>query len=246
MEIAPGAYSIGESKGGHVHAFLFDDGRELTLVDTLFETDAHVVLEYLGSIGRAPTAIRRIVLTHAHRSHLGGLATLKRLSGARVYAHAWEADIIGGERRAQPVTLRRLFPLQIYPFRLGLAFGVPKHAPCPVDEAVGDNDQVGPLQVVYIPGHSPGHLAFYWPERRVLVAGDAVATWPAFGPGWPSFNLNETQHRASLARLAQLEVGVLGVGHGEPVTEDASGRLAALAEQPPPSPEAVRGSEPGP
>ena len=39
-ELAPGIHSLGHGKGGHVHAFLIDDGGELTLVDTLFEGDA--------------------------------------------------------------------------------------------------------------------------------------------------------------------------------------------------------------
>jgi hypothetical protein len=63
-QIAPGVYSMDQSTGGHVHAFLLDDGNDLTLIDT-----------------------------HGHRYHLGGLATLKGLSGATVYSHAWEADI---------------------------------------------------------------------------------------------------------------------------------------------------------
>jgi hypothetical protein len=45
-QIAPGVYSMDQSTGGHVHAFLLDDGNDLTLIDT-----------------------------HAHCSHLGGLAT---------------------------------------------------------------------------------------------------------------------------------------------------------------------------
>ena len=44
MEIAPGIHSLGQRRGGHVHAFLLDDGDALTLIDTLFDTDAHRVL----------------------------------------------------------------------------------------------------------------------------------------------------------------------------------------------------------
>ncbi len=231
MELAPGAHSIGQTKGGRVHAFLFERSGELTLVDTLFDTDAHVVLDYIRRIGRSPTDLKRIALTHAHRSHLGGLARLKRMSGATVYAHKWEADIIAGERSAQPVTLRPRPPLVTYPFRIGLALGRPKHAPCPVDESLSDDDRLGPLQVVHIPGHSPGHLAFHWPERRLLVAGDAIATWPQLDAGWPGFNLNESQHRVSLRRLAGFEADVLGVGHGDPLVEDVADRVHALAER---------------
>ena len=61
-----------------MHAFLIDAGGELTLVDTLFEGDARLVLEAIDALGRAPSDLKRIAITHAHRSHLGGLAELKR------------------------------------------------------------------------------------------------------------------------------------------------------------------------
>jgi glyoxylase-like metal-dependent hydrolase (beta-lactamase superfamily II) len=235
MEIAPGVHSIGQRMGGRVHAFLIDDGHHLTLIDTLFDTDGHRVLAAIKELGRAPSDLKQIVLTHGHRSHLGGLAALKRLSGATVYAHRWEADIIAGERRAQPVTYRPVRPLRewwrIYPFQLGINFGFDRHPPCPVDEAAEDGDAIGPLQVVQAPGHSPGHLAFYWPERRALIAGDAIVTWPVLAPGWPSFTLNAKQHRSALQRLATFPVDVVGVGHGKPIVRNAADQLHALAEQ---------------
>ena len=228
MQLAEGVHSIGQKKGGRVHAFLIEHADGLTLVDTLFDDDAHDVLAYLRQIGRRPDELTQIVLTHAHRSHLGGVAALKRLSGAPVYSHEWEADIVAGERKARAGRFWPIFPLRLWPFRLGLALGKPKHQPCPVDEVLADGDALGPLQVVHIPGHSPGHLAFYWPERKVLVAGDAIATWPSFGAGWPGFNLNEEQHRESIRRLAAFEAAVVGVGHGPPIIEAASDRVHEL------------------
>ena len=208
MELAPGVYSIGQRKGGRVHAYLFEHGGELTLIDTLFDTDARVVLDYLRGIGR-----------------------LKQLSGATVHAHAWEGDIIAGERLAQPVSMRPRGPLRTYPFRIGLALGRPKHVPCPVDQAVQEDDQVGPLRVLHIPGHTPGHLAFHWAERGVLAVGDAIATWPQLDAGWPGFNLNEEQYRASLRRLAQLEANVVAVGHGEALAEGAAEDVHAAVDR---------------
>src|SRR3954469_16575000 len=119
VEIAPGVHRIGPSrhgytKGGYSQAYLFDDGESLTLVDTGWDDDAHVILQYLWSIGRTPNELTDIALTHAHRSHLGGVAMLRRLSGASVHAHAWEADIIEGGRSAQPVPLLPVFPLKLY------------------------------------------------------------------------------------------------------------------------------------
>ena len=228
-EIAPGVHSLGHGAGGHVHAFLIDDGGELSLVDTLFEGDARLVLEAIRGLGRSVTDLKRIAITHAHRSHLGGLAALKRATGATVFAHAWEADIIGGDRRAQPITLLPRQSLKLIPFQIGLRFNIPKHVPCPVDEGLEEGDAFGPLQVLHAAGHSPGHLAFFWPERAFLIAGDAIATWPNLCAGWKAFNLNPTQQRESLRRMAALEARVVGVGHGDPITQDAVDRVHSLA-----------------
>ncbi|MEJ7815903.1 MAG: MBL fold metallo-hydrolase, partial [Rubrobacter sp.] len=177
MQIAPGVYSMDQSKGGHVHAFLLDEGTALTLIDTLFDTDARRIIDRIGSIGRSVEDLKHIVLTHAHRSHLGGLATLKELSGATVYSHTWEADIVAGERTAQPISPVPMRPLRtywrVYYLQFGAALGRGKHPPCPVDATLEDGDTVGPVEVLHTPGHTPGHLAFWWPESRVLFAGDA-------------------------------------------------------------------------
>jgi glyoxylase-like metal-dependent hydrolase (beta-lactamase superfamily II) len=229
MEIAPGAYSMGQWKGGHVHAFLLDDGAGLTLIDTLYDTDGRLVQEQIRQIGKTATDLKRIILTHAHRSHLGGLAALKKLSGATVYSHVWEADIIAGEREAQRVSPLPKRPLRVYPLQLGLALGLGKHPPCPVDQNLKGGDHVGPLEVIHTPGHTPGSLSFYWPERRLLIIGDVIATWPRLEPGWRGFQLNFKQHRDSLGTLTEISnVEVLGVGHGEPLTAGAAEQVRAM------------------
>jgi glyoxylase-like metal-dependent hydrolase (beta-lactamase superfamily II) len=231
VKLAEGIHYIGGTKGGWVRAFLIEDGDELTLIDTLYETDARIVVAEIRRLGRSLSDLKRIVLTHAHRAHLGGLAALKRWTGATVFSHEWEADIIAGNRKPQPVTLLPRRPLRAYfPFQVGLALGLGAHPACPVDETLKEEDEIGTLQVLETPGHSPGHLSFYSPERGVLISGDAIATWPRFEAGWPAFTLNRTQHGASIRRLAALEPKVVGVGHGDPITSNAAGRVYCLVE----------------
>jgi glyoxylase-like metal-dependent hydrolase (beta-lactamase superfamily II) len=233
-ELAPGVFSLGDTKGGHVRAVLIENAGELTLVDTLFESDARLVLDAIRRLGRGIRDLKRIAITHGHRSHLGGLATLKRESGASVHAHAWEADIVSGDRRAQPVSLLPRQSLRLFPFQLGLWLGRPKHVPCPVDGLLDEGDALGPLQVIHASGHSPGHLAFAWPERRFVIVGDAVATWPELCPGWHAFNLNKRQHHVTLQRLAALEADVISVGHGDAIVEDAAETMHQVATRPVP------------
>lgn len=243
MQIAPGVYSIGRRAsrkaylGGYSRAYLLDDGETgLTLIDSLSDADARLILEEIDKLGKSVKDLERILLTHAHRSHLMGLARLKILSGASVHAHEWESDVVAGERKAQPVPLGPASPVSLLTMRFGLAVGA-KHPPCRVDEYLTDGEKVGPVVTIHTPGHTPGHCVFYWPERRALFTGDNIATWPQFSAGWPNFQLDDSQFRASLVRMAEViqevapgnpAVEVLGVSHGDPITKGASQRLDAL------------------
>src|SRR5262245_36354826 len=146
MRIADGLYSMRQDEGGHVHAFLLDDGNGLTLIDTMYDDDARVVLAELASIGKTPADLKHIILTHAHKSHVGGVAALKKASSANVYSHDWEVDIIAGRREATRVSPIPKKPLAVYKLQLGLALGLGKHVPCEVDHRLKAGDRVGPVE----------------------------------------------------------------------------------------------------
>ncbi len=236
IEIAPGVVDLtppqnGYLKGGYVHSFLLDTPDGVILIDTLFDADAQVILDALAARSKTPADVKHILLTHGHRAHLGGLAKLKELSRAPVYAHEWEADIIAGERKQQGVSLRPMKGLAVLPILIGgTVFGpLSEHKPCPVDHLITQGARIGPLQVLHTPGHTPGHLAFYWHERRALFTGDAFVTWPLICPGWPNTMLNKKQTWESLRRLSELDVQAIGVGHGAAITQNGSQVLRELS-----------------
>jgi len=231
MQIAPGLYSMSQTAGGRVHAFLIDDGIDLTLIDTLYDDNAHVIFEELKTIGKQPIDIRRILLTHSHKSHLGGLEAIAAASNAAIYAHEAEIPIVQGERKAKPVGWRLPHPfnLEVYGLQTALNLGVGSHQPCIVQERLQDGMKVGPVECIGAPGHTSGCIAFWWPERKALIAGDTVASWPVVDVGWPSFNLNQWQATRSVGKMSELPCEVLCVGHGEPILHNAKGVLKKLS-----------------
>lgn len=236
VEIAPGIVDLfhakGYLKGGYVHAFLLDTSEGLVLIDTLFDADAQVILDALAQRGKTARDLKHILLTHGHRAHLGGVAKLKELSGAPVYVHEWEADIVSGDRPQQGVNLLPMpSSLQVWPiiFFGTLAGPLGEHKPCAVDHFIDEGDRVGPIQILHTPGHTPGHLAFYWQERRAMFTGDAFVTWPLICPGWPNVMLNKKETWASLRRMSEMDVDTVGVGHGKPIAHDGGRAMRELA-----------------
>ena len=221
MQITAGLHSLGNEKGGYVRAYLLEEADGLTLVDTLDETDGSQVFAAIAAIGRQPADLKRIILSHGHPSHIGGLAVLKKASHAVVYSHDWEADIVAG-RPAMTKPPSGLFPpqkpIRLYKFQVGAALGLGKKPSCEVDRHLKDGDHVGGLQVLHAPGHTPGSLAFWWSGKRALLAGDIVTTWPEVALGWPQITLDNAQNRESVGRIADLvHAEIVGTGHGDPI-----------------------------
>jgi glyoxylase-like metal-dependent hydrolase (beta-lactamase superfamily II) len=238
MRIAAGVYEVGAIKrgyfkAGYTKAFIVEYEEGLIIVDTLYDADANLILDEIARIGKTPQDIKHIMLTHAHRGHLGGMAALKRLSGAPIYGHEWEADIIAGERAVQAPDIFAPDPIQTWPiiFFGNLTMRWNKHEGVPVDQLIDEGDKIGPLQVLHTPGHTPGHLVFLWPERKVLLTGDAFVTWPLITPGWRNTMLNVPQSWATLERMASLDVEVICPGHGHSIIKDGTAVLKALAKK---------------
>ena len=98
----------------------------------------------------------------------------------------------------------------------------------PIDADLAYGARVGPFTVVDAHGKSPGEIALHWPERRLLVVGDAcVGKTPGECALLPDAVLDDKPALcASLRRLAALDFDALLLGDGHPVLE--GGRQALL------------------
>jgi glyoxylase-like metal-dependent hydrolase (beta-lactamase superfamily II) len=99
-----------------------------------------------------------------------------------------------------------------------------------LDEVIRAGDRIGELVVIGVPGKSPGEIALHWPQRRILIVGDAVIGNP---PGKCSLLRDQVLDdppglRASVRELLALDFDTLLVGDGQSILTGARDRLREL------------------
>ena len=101
-----------------------------------------------------------------------------------------------------------------------------------LDDELNIGEKVGPLTVVGVPGKSPGEVALHWPERKILIVGDAVVGDP---PGrcklLPEKVVDDPARlRESVRSLLELDFDILLPGDGAPILQGAKERLRELVD----------------
>ena len=105
--IIPGLYTFTGLIAGRV--YLIEDPDGLTLIDASIPPSAPKILKQIEDVGRNPTDVKRILLTHAHPDHHGNLPMLKQATGAEIIASEIEKPVIEGKKmidRPDPSTLK--------------------------------------------------------------------------------------------------------------------------------------------
>lgn len=209
---------------GLINGYLVAEDDGLSIVDTGIAGTAKLLGEAVTQLQKP---VRRILLTHAHGDHVGGLDAL--------YARYPEAEVAISDRDARFLTGDRSLDAGEPQVKLRGGFVTTQTRPTRLLE---DGDRIGPFQAVAAPGHTPGHMAFLDLRDGTLLAGDAFQTqgglavagqmrWlfplPALATWHPSTAL------ASAKKLAALEPKRLAVGHG-PVLENPTERLHHTTE----------------
>ena len=149
------------SRFGLVNAFLVQEDDGLTLIDTAISGSAKPILAAADDLG-AP--IVRIALTHAHGDHIGSLDALAaKLPKAEVLITARDALLLAKDKTLQPGESGKL------------RGGFPGAKTKPT-RTIADGEQIGSLDVIAAPGHTPGHVAFMDRRDGTLYCGDAFST----------------------------------------------------------------------
>ena len=157
-------------------------------------------------------------LTHGHGDHQGSSAQI---------CQTLEIPFVCGAREADALAAGDITSLAP---RNSIAQFFARHMAgpaCPVSRRLVEGDLVGNFRVIDVPGHSPGHIA-YWRERdRVLILGDVLTNVSLVtmltGLHQPPkvFTVDAAQNRRSARRLLDLgiEPALVCFGHGPPLRD---------------------------
>jgi len=191
-------------------------GETITLIDVgTSDSPENAIYPYLRGIGRDPSEISHILLTHAHFDHCGGVAVIKKETGCKVYVHESgkpyleDANLINRE-------LHKRFPA-LYPEKEKPDFESVK-----VDATFKDGDLLNldgrQIRVLHTPGHSVCSSCLIDVEQGVYISGDSVQ---GRGERRPLLFYSSKKYAESMRRLLNEPVKILITGHPFPPFNDA-------------------------
>ncbi|NTU60136.1 MAG: MBL fold metallo-hydrolase [Deltaproteobacteria bacterium] len=227
-EVVPGLHALGSA---HTPSYLIDGDRPL-LIDSGMSYLGPRYVEHARRVlgGRSPWMVAH---THAHFDHCGSTAQLvEAFPGLRVASSALGAEIVTRPRALE--TIRALNDNGRSHF--SPASPAVEFRPFTVDTVLAEGDELSvgegtTVRVLATPGHTRDFLSYYVPERKLLVASEAVGCLHTSGRVMVEFGADYDAYLASLRRLSGLDVEVLCQGHEVVfVGEDCAAHMARSIE----------------
>ena len=161
--------------------------------------------------------VKAHALTHAHGDHQGASREICEKLGIPFWAPENDAD--AAER---PELIRERQPDHLINKVFWKVMAGPGR---PVDRKLKEGDEVAGFQVLDVPGHSAGHVAYWRESDRELILGDVLNSADVF-TGIPGLRLPKSyftpdpaKNRESAKRLGRLEPSLALFGHGPPVRD---------------------------
>jgi glyoxylase-like metal-dependent hydrolase (beta-lactamase superfamily II) len=233
-EILPGLFQINLTLSGfapgsvNIYLIRIDDG--FLSIDTGWDSPPSLesLQEQLSEIGAGLSDIKQVIITHCHIDHLGMVPRLKILNNSKVYIHENELQLIkirftGGDNflsvtdnflKSHGFPESELLPPEI---QLPAPEGISLLKP---DVLLKGGEEISAgeytLRVINTPGHTPGHIVLYEPDKKFVISGDmllpTIATNAAFHVQYNISNPLRT-YINSLKELQKLDIRLVLPGH---------------------------------
>ena len=232
-EVVPGIYMLElplPFSLGIVNVWLIRLETGYLLVDTGMQTEAcfDALARALEGLSVDWRDIRHILLTHIHPDHIGLASRLLPLTGAPLDLHRADDDLLAhitntdAHREWQQEILinagvspemREMVHSSMFEIQQSFERLVP-------NRLLSGGEQIpvahGVLEVIWTPGHSPGHVCLYDRQRRVLISGDHILEHISPNIGWQPGHDALGEFLSSLDTIAALDVDLILPSHGAP------------------------------
>ena len=176
------------------NSYIVGHGR-VAIIDPGPDDEAHA--KALLDAVRGET-VTHILVTHTHRDHSPNAARIKAATGATVYAE-------GPHRASRPA-----YASETRTTESGGDWGFRP------DVTLKDGDIINGdgwrLEAIATPGHTANHMAFAWPERKLMFIGDHVMGWSTSIVAPPDGSM--VDYMASLEKLTRRDEQLYFSGHG--------------------------------
>ncbi|MGK2964228.1 MAG: MBL fold metallo-hydrolase [Tepidiformaceae bacterium] len=174
----------------YVLPYMVKSGGETLLVDCGWNTDAayEALVESMGEHGAHPSEVSKLAITHVHPDHYGMAGKIKDVAPtAELIIHQLETDVIAtrylkaeglAHEVADMMEIHGVPPLNAESLSQG-SMGMRGNVwAVPADTEVhgGETIKVGDFdfEIIHTPGHTPGHICLYEPNRKALFTGDHI------------------------------------------------------------------------
>ncbi len=233
--VLDGVYQIKTPSPGDVswqtNAYIVEGSDGHMLVDTGWDSQDALWALQEGSKGAGFKLrdINKVVITHIHPDHYGLASKVKQICGAEVAIHRVDADLISSRYRDFDDLLDRMevllrnngVPEEELPQLKEASLWMQKYVTTEsADVKLEDGDTVSndsfKFEVIFTPGHSPGHVCLFERDRKFILTGDHVLydTSPHVSVNPHSGDNPLSDYVSSLNKLARLKVHFVLPGHG--------------------------------
>ena len=237
MEVVPGIHRVESVLGPRPFSQYLLYGERSLLVDTgVAETPGDVILPYLDSVGLGPIDLDFVLNTHADVDHFGGNNAIRDVASRAIFcAHA--ADVAWIEERSRILHERYGWyaaeDVDYAPdVKDWLRSAVGPDVPIDLRVVGGETFRLGPgleVEVLHLPGHSPGHVGLWEPRSKTAIITDA-----ALGAGLldmegrvisPPPYFDVAAYEGTVALLRSLSPRLLLTAHYDVMEEEAAARF---------------------
>ncbi|MCL2423206.1 MAG: MBL fold metallo-hydrolase [Micrococcales bacterium] len=202
------------------------DGDDVALVDCGYPVHLPLVRASVRAAVGHDAPVGTLLVTHAHADHIGPAARLVAEDGTQVRCSPTELAGVRREEKYQvdigDIARHPRLSVLRWTARAVRAGGLRDVAVAAATVLDGPEVIAGHrVEPLDIPGHTPGHLAYWLPQVRVLVTGDALVTGhpllPDRGPQMlhPMFHQDLDRATKSLERFVGLDARWVLPGHGD-------------------------------